>query len=400
MGRKKKCILARMQTNFKKGRTPHNKGLSSTTSEVSEGRSILRLERMTVVESQNYSTMLLRRRDRDSDAVTRIQHQNHADPELDSYRILHLGKTVELFNSSFKQHWKQSPKCTGSLTFDFTCEVKHGLGWQECLQCTHCEFKSQKWKLYNEVVRKSRGRRPADLNLGLQIGLNHNGLGNSGFCNILQALNIPPPCLNGMQQNSNSVGTVLIELNEADMGRRCNELSKLMTTSNTGLHVEGDCRYNNSLTSGFGITPFQPASQATYTLIENSTRQKQVIGVYTANKLCKCADKIAHSATCSANIDEADSIGNEEEWAYQCYKSILQKNDNLDIELLTSDGDNTTIKGIQRASDEFLKSNNNNKRKIINAKCVRHLGVCLKRKILKTQFSKNMFPGRNNKERY
>lgn len=406
------------ETQFKPCNRPHNKGvkliseLNTVPGDVNDDNCIRRLPRdvfsktidttHSIYRSFTHTgekfphKMLLRPRNDSADAVTKLQ-EGSSCADLSTYRLLHLGKTENMFNAAFKEHCMQSPKCDGHLTFNIENEEKRALAWIEQLKCTLCHYKSKKTKLYEEVIKPhTRGRRAATVNLGLQVGLTHNPIGNTGFSNILQCMNVPPPSLNSMQKNSNIVGEMIQTINDDDLKKRRCELKKI-TKFNTGVEgpvlAEADTRYNNRLCSGVGKTPFQPATQAAFTLVENSTPTKQIIGVYTANKLCKCSSG-NHSNKCTANIKLTDSIGNEQEWAYRCYSNILGSAQPIKINDITTDGDSTIIKGINKAAIY-----NNVKLDILNSKCVRHLAEAQKRAICRTTFSKSMFPAHTCKQR-
>lgn len=330
--------------------------------------------------------------------------------DLNTYRLFHLNELCTLFNKSFTEHGRLSKNCKGLLVFDMSKEEKWGLSWKETLCCSKCSYQSESTKLYTEInVPNQRGRKAASINYGLQVGLSNNSIGNAGIKNILQSINVPPPCLSGMQKNANKVGYMLQDLNQADMNnirQTLQEVSRQRGQSiNTPINIEADTRYNNRLNSGVGKTPFQPATQATLTIVENHTPHKKVIGVHTASKLCSYAINARkygvtpncpnHDGICTANVNLDEAIGNEEKWAYRAYKDILEK-DEIPLQLadVTTDGDSTIIKGVIKAAEEKLCNTD-----IANSRCTRHLSESQKRAILRTEFSKSAFPGKNNKER-
>jgi len=49
---------------------------------------------------------------------------------------------------------------------------------QEILKCTKCTYVSQHYKMYHEVERKGSGRRSAQINVGVQIGIANTSIGN------------------------------------------------------------------------------------------------------------------------------------------------------------------------------------------------------------------------------
>jgi hypothetical protein len=83
------------------------------------------------------------------------------------------------------------------------------------------------------------------------------------------------------------------------------------------LSVSGDARYNNSLESGVGKTPFQPATQSVYCISENETPNKDIICVNIDNMLCYTAQLMRakgrnvkcpnHRGICTANLDHTES---------------------------------------------------------------------------------------------
>ena len=90
----------------------------------------------------------------------------------------------------------------------------------------------------------------------------------------------------------------------------------------TEISVQCDGMFNNPLYSGIGKTPFQPATQCSYSVVENVTSKKQVIAIENINKLCskhgyhsaaeetECDIK---SEACSATVPMEHTIGDERE---------------------------------------------------------------------------------------
>ena len=54
----------------------------------------------------------------------------------------------------------------------------------------------------------------------------------------------------------------------------------------TEIAFQSDGMANNPLYSGIGKTPFQPATQCSYSIVENVTKKKQVIVMEKVIKLC------------------------------------------------------------------------------------------------------------------
>lgn len=82
------------------------------------------------------------------------------------------------------------------------------------------------------------------------------------------------------------------------------------------MRAEGYALYNNATFSAIGKTPFQVATQMTYTFRENVTKKKNVVAVF--YKLCKKGANLrAHEKevtcpghkNCNANIPQETTIG-------------------------------------------------------------------------------------------
>ena len=210
-------------------------------------------------------------------------------PDALTHRLLHLQKTEDLWNEAINGH----RSCTGRLKWDIKSEIQRGLGWRMRIICAEgCGYHSNMHNLYEEVETASphRGPKAVAANIGIQIGLTHSMVSNTAFRNVLMAANVPPPSARVMQQTANKVCDAITVLNEQDMAKQREHLRDVNEgrglPRDAPIRAEGDGRYNNPLRSGAGNTPFQPATQSTYTIIENSTEKKKIISVQTANKLC------------------------------------------------------------------------------------------------------------------
>lgn len=117
----------------------------------------------------------------------------HVPADQNSHRLLHLGKTAEMWNEVLRLHQQETPKCTGLLSWDLASEERRGLGSRMGLRCTKCTYSSRRYNLYEEVDTKSPGRKAAKINYGLQVGLSQTPVGNDGMRKILLCTNTPPP---------------------------------------------------------------------------------------------------------------------------------------------------------------------------------------------------------------
>lgn len=327
-------------------------------------------------------------------------------------KLFHPIKLEQLWQEGIQQHPKSSPNCSGVLRFDGDAEIQVGLCFQERLKCTVCSYKTTMHKLYDEVRNGKRGPMAAAPNIGIQVGLTHTGIGNTGFRNILMSANIAPPALSGMQRHSNSVSEKVIKLNEDDMNARCQKLKDINVRKGLGpdapVRIEGDGRWNNPLYGGSeGQTPFQPGTQAIYTVCENVTPKKQIIALSTNNKLCQtaalinnktkvytpcCSGGEPHEGHCSATIPPDYSIGDERRWATECLEDLSKQG--LNVKYFTTDCDSRA----SSAAEDFYFSGKFTER-TVHLKCGRHLASSQRKLVKRTVFSDTMFPGRTKEIR-
>lgn len=341
-------------------------------------------------------------------ADTSPSFQPDSDEEKNTNRIFHLGKVEDLWNLAISGHRRHLSTCTGKLEWDIPAEKQWGLGWRERLHCKSCKYTSPPRKLYAEVDAGTPGQKSAMLNRALQVGLSHTMIGNSALSDLLLALNIPAPSHSGMQKQSNKVSSVIQQVNQADMQRRVDRLTELCSrkvgsASQSLLAVEGDCRYNNRLSSGIGKTPYQPATQAVYTICEDVTPQKNILAVVCKNKLCKKREELERSGQqvtcphhdgCTANIQPTATIGDEQSWASEGFRSILEGRDELAIKYFTTDGDSAAFKGLEQVQAEMPTDV-----EPVNLRDIRHLTESLRHALDKASLSLKCFPGPTMEER-
>jgi len=258
----------------------------------------------------------------------------------------------EMFQECYSAHRAQSHMCEGTLVFDKSKEQKVGLCWKEAVKCTTCSYSSDTYKLYSEVKSSTRGRKAARPNRAVAVGMTHTPAGNAAVVNLMQSLNCPAPSYTNLQHHSNVVGEHISKLNQDDLKKRRRELSDI--NAKKGLQadhphsISGDGRFNNPLYTAPGNTPLQPATQATYSFIENTTGKHQIVNIENYNKLCqagslhrrkagkkiKCPD---HPGTCTATMDKMDSIGDERRMTRAGLSKL--KEDNVNVGYLVTDGD-------------------------------------------------------------
>ena len=135
---------------------------------------------------------------------------------------------------------------------------------------------------------------------------------------------------------ANVVCKSIENVNKSDMKARRKALKTinlLRGQPETEIAIQSDGMFNNPLYSGIGKTPFQPATQCIYSIVENVTKKKQVIAIENVSKLC--SKHWYHSSTdesqcniksekCSATIPMEQSIGGERKWATSCLLQLKE----------------------------------------------------------------------------
>lgn len=241
-------------------------------------------------------------------------------------------------------------------------EQKFGLCWRERLVCKGCGFLSKIHNLYEDLPQMSRGRRPANINRSLHVGLSQTSIGPSSFSKILCSINTPPPSASGMQKSANKISETVTRANRYDMRLRCEDLrsiNNLQGKKTSAINVQADGCYNNALYSGVGKTPFQPSTQAIYLVAENETPNHNIINIQTKTKLCSkrrngSSIKCHHEGECFSNIDMGMNIGNEEEWARQSFQELA--NTGLEVEYLTTDPDSSAYRAAMQLYEDGVTS--------------------------------------------
>jgi len=331
------------------------------------------------------------------------EYNNNAEgirPDAQLMYMVHLQKTEYLWNSSVREHAAFRENCPGNLLFDTETAEKRGICWRMGLKCEQCGYTSKIHKLFDEKQDNKRGRKAALPNIGLQIGLNRQGIGASGFCDIVNSANMVAPARSGMQKAANKVCDQMVQQNEADMLQRIEHLKDLNETRalprNHPITVESDGTYNNKMFSGVGKTPFQAGTQATYLTCENTTPQKKIIAVGTYNKLCRCGlsiEGVQHTPHCSANIPYTASIGDEGKYVVDAITKI--NNAGMSVSAVTLDGDTKATSAVHSLNQPDFDG------KPLALRCTRHLGRGLEKKLKGTTFSDKMFAkmGRNKTQK-
>lgn len=321
--------------------------------------------------------------------------------DQDTYRLVHLEKLSDMWNQSFRQHQNEKPNCEGFLYWDTRKEEQRGFVWRATLSCDQCSFISNKYKLYTEIPCKKKGPKAAAINYGIQVGLTQVPMGAAGLRKILLSGNIPAPSTKGMQNSANKVCEKIKLENLSDMAKIREELKTINTYRGhpqNEIDVEGDACYNNPLYSGVGKTPFQPATQSCYVIVENMTDKKLVINLVTKNKLCSHGKDHSNeninekNCKCTQNLQMVESIGNEEASAKEGLKTLYSEG--FEIRHITTDPDSSAYRAAELLSYEY-----NTKTMPVHLLDTRHFSDNQRKFIKKNETLANLMPARTKKKR-
>jgi hypothetical protein len=330
-----------------------------------------------------------------------IYNEQKSEGNNDTYAFVHRGRDAYMWVTEVRSHDRANPSCEGYLNwYEDKCEQRANV-WAVVLKCPCCRYVSEKYKLYREVYSNKRGRRYADANLGVQVGLAKQGIGPSGLREIMCSMGATPPSLKSLQKGANQVNPKIVSANQKDMKQRMANLRTLNVKRglphDAPINIEADATYNNRLNSGVGKTPYQPATQASYLVAENVTSERQIICANTYSKICSCRKRnilgvIQHGTGCPANLPHDAVIGNEGRYMKDAVGQINDQG--LAVEHVTLDGDSNA----NAAARDILQPNDPG-REVKVLRCSRHLTATLKSDLKNSRFSDTMFPGQTKDER-
>ena len=110
-----------------------------------------------------------------------------------------------MVNSVFREHSINHPSCIGYLNCDSKSEEKRGLVWRERVVCNHCKYTSRMFQLYNEVDTGNCGRKSADINMMVQIGMTQTSISSTSLNKILLSASLDAPSVRGLQKTANKI---------------------------------------------------------------------------------------------------------------------------------------------------------------------------------------------------
>ena len=323
--------------------------------------------------------------------------------ESETNRYVNIKLNAIMWNTVFKEHFQQYPHCDGFLEWDMSNEERWGMGNSESAICTKCPYKSKRFRLYNELNTGKRGRKAATVNVTLPAALSQTPIFSTSFRKINLRTNVPAPSVKGLQNRTNQVLPQIIEINKKDMKMRREQLIEINKlcgrTDPNAVSLKGDEAYNNPLYSGIGRTPFQPATQVVYAVVENETEDKSILAVIAKNKLCSTHPVNARTGKndqcteeCSSNITFMKSIGDEYSWAKEALTDL--KADGIEAKHFTTDHDSSAFKAAEDLYHEKVTQT-----EPVHFIDTRHLSQNHRKNIKKNQQILKMMPGKTKAER-
>ena len=325
--------------------------------------------------------------DRD-DLTAKYLQGNDAHEEMCLYD---KGMMEHMYNESIEQH---SGQCS-IPKFTVAREMKVGLCWQCCLRCVKCGFTSKTYKLYREVETGKRGRKPAAPNVGLHVGLQESTTGIAKSRVIFTSINMPSPCLSGMQKAANQAGSTTATMTLADLAKKrenVKEINRLRgLRENAPINIAIDSRYNSATITG-SYHAGQNASQAITVAVEKQTGKNDIVGICIQKKLCSLGASLRRRGidvtcpghdNCTATQPATEPLSEYTAGLEIGRQFTLQ---NIGLRYVVTDGDAHSAEGVKAGMSNTACS-------IERQADTTHLGQSMFRNMMKTQFSERFFSG-------
>lgn len=187
-------------------------------------------------------------------------------------------------------------------------------------------------------------------------------MGVNDICYLFSCINVKPPALSGFHKKVNLVVDQMIQLNTESMTANQEYLKhvKEMAGETAEVNVETDASYNNRPQSGF-----EAATQSFCPMVEQDTRQKLVLSMATANKLCVKKNCNHNNNNCRQNFSTAETISSSESKLVRKNLENINEKGILTVKSVTCDASAQIEKCIRDYSSE-------KKAKIQHYKCFIH----------------------------
>lgn len=301
---------------------------------------------------------VLRPQKHEKSEVEKLLEEKNIDNPVSGYVEVHLPTCVNVIQNCINDHRITNPKCNGQLTAPAEFFVKWGVSCIVSLQCSSCEYVSTKQKLFREIQSSGPGRKAAEPNRSLAVGLFQTSIAAAGAQRLLCSMNKPVPCQRSMQKQLNKVGETIRAVNEEDMSTQRSRLKDILQHGgfhrDTPIPAEADRQYNAPLRNSRGKTPFAPATQTRDVLAENLTHEKKVIAFNHESKLCKVGScsrargvqvKCPGHNGCTATLSVGDNVGDEKRGGRKLAMSLASGTEVIAVDKLCTDADGRMAEG-------------------------------------------------------
>ena len=320
-----------------------------------------------ILDSRNQSSpgILLRPFKEELSQVEETLKSKNTNGEVSGYTDVHLPTCVDAVQDILNEHSGHNPECLGRLTTKNELTTKWGVTASIQLKCNSCQFVSATKKLYREVPKTGRGRKAAEPNRSLALGLCNTAVGATGAQRLLSSMNKTCPSTSAMQKQLNQVGDELKTLNEEDMARQRGLLKDTLELAgyprDTPIPAECDRQYNISLHNSRRKTPFAPATESRDVLAENLTPQKKIIAFNYESKVCRLGQdarrrghkvKCPGHTGCTATLKVTDHAGDEKAGGRKLAQMLLEGSNPITVDKITTDADGRMADGL---TDEMKK---------------------------------------------
>ena len=201
-----------------------------TFTQTGEGKIVPHIEKLGLVPSpaEHSPGGVLRPKVAEESKIERTLKQRKEEEIRGYYIDVHLPTTVNVIQDCIIEHSKTSSGCTGRLVTSANLVTKWFLSATIKLKCNICSFVSSKHKLFLEVSRAGPGRRHAEPNRALAVGLLWTSIGVAGSKRLFASMGKAIPADSAMQRQINSVGDKICTLNTTDMNLQRAELKNTL----------------------------------------------------------------------------------------------------------------------------------------------------------------------------
>ncbi|XP_072019593.1 uncharacterized protein [Amphiura filiformis] len=214
------------------------------------------------------------------------------------------------------------------------------------------------------------GRKPAKLNLQLQVALSKQPISNEGMRQVLLSCDINAPCTSSMQKTSNKVMDSFVGVTQDQLKENrimVNQIMVMRHGKKVDVIAQTDTAYNNPPK---GRSFYQPGTQAWAPVFCSEPGLERVVLAFeTKSKLCSCVGD-NHLKECQNNFPMEEAMGNAEHMLGKACAKDLETS--IGVRELISDGDSHAFKGFQEIMPNTTQGN-----------CTFHLTKTISRNIMK-----------------